>query len=98
MKRVLVKNPRTGRLPGFTARFIVYILLLCVGLYGLAESHQPVGAQSAVVFTLRIENVINPVKARVIERAVNRAAGADAELLVIGLDTPGGLYDSTRRS
>lgn len=97
MISALRKKPNPRRILGSTPRLVVYILLLCVGLYGLAESHQPADAQASVVLTLRIENVINPVKARVIERAVNRAVDNDAELLVIELDTPGGLYDSTRK-
>ena len=70
--------------------------LVCLGLIGTFLSHRPAQAESATVFRLRVEDTINPVKARVIARAVATATEADAQLLVIELDTPGGLYGSTR--
>ena len=71
-------------------------VLICLGVAGALLNHLPVGADSQTVFRLRVEDTINPVKARVIARAVATATEADAQLLVIELDTPGGLYDSTR--
>ena len=56
----------------------------------------PANAQSRSVLRLEVEDTINPVKSRVIARAVATAEESNAELLVIELDTPGGLYDSTR--
>ena len=70
--------------------------LVCLGLIGTFLSHRPAQADSETVFRLRVEDTINPVKARVIARAVATATEADAQLLVIELDTPGGLYGSTR--
>ena len=90
------KTPRF-RISGLTTRLFVYVLLLSVGMFGLLGIQQPAHAQESTVLLLRIEKVISPVKARVIERAANRAAETDAQLLVIELDTPGGLYDSTRQ-
>ena len=40
--------------------------------------------------------MINPVKERFISRAIEQAAEENATLLVIQLDTPGGLLTSTR--
>jgi len=71
-------------------------LFIGLGIFGLAASDGSVGAQADSVFNLRIEKTISPVKVRVIQRAVNRANESGAQLLIIGLDTPGGLYDSTR--
>ena len=70
--------------------------LVCLGLIGTFLGHRPAQADSETVFRLRVEDTINPVKARVIARAVATATEADAQLLVIELDTPGGLYGSTR--
>ena len=70
--------------------------LVCLGLIGTFLGHRPAEADSSTVFRLRIEDTINPVKARVIARAVATATEADAQLLVVELDTPGGLYGSTR--
>ena len=71
-------------------------LFICLGLFGLAGPDARVGAQADAVFSVRIEKTISPVKVRVINRAVTRAHENGAQLLIIGLDTPGGLYDSTR--
>ncbi len=71
-------------------------LFISLGVFGLVASDDSVGAQADTVFNLRIEKTISPVKVRVIQRAVNRANETGAQLLIIGLDTPGGLYDSTR--
>ena len=80
-------------------RSILLILCLgmvCLGAFGLAASQHQVHAQSRTVLTVRVEDAINEVKARFIARAVERASENRAELLVIELDTPGGLYGSTR--
>ena len=71
-------------------------LFICLGLFGLAGPDARVGAQADAVFMVRVEKTISPVKVRVIQRAVARANENGAQLLIIGLDTPGGLYDSTR--
>ena len=77
------------------------VLFLCLALIGagvaVALLHQDrASAQSRSVYRLEVEDTINPVKARLIARAVATASESDAELLVIELDTPGGLYGSTR--
>ena len=71
-------------------------ILVCVGLFGAFLRHHPVDAEGPTVYRLRIEDTINPIKSRVIARTVAAATEADAQLLVIELDTPGGLYGSTR--
>lgn len=70
--------------------------LICLGLFGAVARPNPADAQTPTVLLARVEDTINPVKARYIARAVAQANDANAALLVIGLDTPGGLYDSTR--
>lgn len=72
------------------------VLFVCLGVFGLAGPDGSVGAQADRVLNVRIEKTISPVKVRVIQRAVTRAEETGAQLLIIGLDTPGGLYDSTR--
>lgn len=71
-------------------------LFISLGMFGLTAPDARVDAQANTVFNLRIEKTISPVKVRVIRRAVTRASENGAQLLIIGLDTPGGLYDSTR--
>ena len=46
---------------------------------------------------MEIEGTINPVKERYLERALQQAGDSNATLLIIRLDTPGGLLSSTRK-
>ena len=71
-------------------------LFICLGLFGLAGPGTRVSAQAETVLNVRVEKTISPVKVRVIKRAVDRANETGAQLLIIGLNTPGGLYGSTR--
>jgi membrane-bound serine protease (ClpP class) len=48
------------------------------------------------VVRLRVEDTIQPASQQFIERALAEAADRDAELVVMELDTPGGLLDTTR--
>ena len=78
------------------------IVALCLVLIGMGvvvaifDPANEASAQTRTVLQLRIEDTINPVKSRVIARAVAAAVEEEAQLLVIELDTPGGLYGSTR--
>ena len=79
------------------------LALIAAGLFGLhtglhAGRHTARAQNgSPVILTAQIEDTITPVKARYIARAVARAGDRRAELLLITLNTPGGLYDSTRQ-
>lgn len=65
---------------------------LAGGIAGFAEAQ----AQPAPRVTLgRIEGVINPITARYVERVVRAAEESGATAVVISMDTPGGLIDST---
>lgn len=56
-----------------------------------------VAADRPVVFRARLENqAISPATARYVDRAIQEAERQRAECLVLVLDTPGGLVDSTR--
>ncbi|MDE2780635.1 MAG: nodulation protein NfeD [Chloroflexota bacterium] len=71
----------------------VAMTLIMLGLVGnaLAQSESP------VALTLEIDGVINPVKVRYLERALQQAQDSNARLLIIRLNTPGGLLESTRK-
>jgi membrane-bound serine protease (ClpP class) len=60
-----------------------------------APASAPASAGRAVA-TITIEGVISPVTLRLIEAAIDRATAERAQVLVILLDTPGGLERSTR--
>jgi membrane-bound serine protease (ClpP class) len=79
-----------------TARIILFLILMAGGLllsgWGGAHAQEIGGA----VYLVEIEGVINPPVANYLERALNQAASQDAALVVIRLDTPGGLETSMR--
>lgn len=54
------------------------------------------GAAAERVATVRVDGPIGPATAGYLTRAVDRAAADGAQCLVIQLDTPGGLLDSTK--
>ena len=53
-------------------------------------------AQSSTVMTIELDGFIDPNAARYVDRAITEATDADAALLVIQLNTPGGLSASAR--
>lgn len=72
--------------------------LALVLLLAAAGISRPVSGQSSapVVFTAEIDGIIQPVIAKYVAHAVERADAVNAALLVITLRTPGGLVDTTR--
>ncbi|HEY2408946.1 MAG TPA: nodulation protein NfeD [Polyangiaceae bacterium] len=69
------------------------LILWLACLSSLATVTRSARAADAFV-ELRISGVINPVKARLVSRAVTRARAEHAKLLLVSLDTPGGLVGS----
>jgi membrane-bound serine protease (ClpP class) len=51
---------------------------------------------SGLIYKVEVKDIIHGVSARHIIRTIERAAEEDAELVLIELGTPGGLYESTR--
>jgi membrane-bound serine protease (ClpP class) len=66
-------------------------LLYCIILFFL-----PFIASSQKVVSMKIDGAINPVAADFIHRAITKAANEKAQCLIIHLNTPGGLLQSTR--
>ncbi len=71
---------------------LIFAAIFLAGLIG------PVQAQStdAAALSVEINGVINPVKVRYLERALEYAKESSAPLLIVHLNTPGGLLESTR--
>lgn len=71
---------------------IVLFSILCMsaGLTGYAIAEQK------HVLVLEIDGIIHPISEGFIKRGVEKAKNDGAELIVIELDTPGGLLNSTR--
>ena len=72
---------------------VVLILIgaVTLGLVGVAHAKQ------RHVTVLEVNGIINQVTERFIAREVRRAEDEEATLIIIKLDTPGGLLDSTRK-
>ncbi|HDQ35029.1 MAG TPA: nodulation protein NfeD [Chloroflexi bacterium] len=71
------------------------LLLVLMGLI-LTWLPQPVQASNGAIMVLEIEGVINPFTARYLERGLRLAEQRGAQLIIITLDTPGGLESSMR--
>jgi len=80
---------------------IVAIGLVAVGVGGVlgagfaARAEQPT-AGSPIVEKLVLNDTIQPVSASELERAIDQAKTDGAEVLIVELNTPGGLLESTR--
>jgi len=69
-----------------------FLLRLCV----LTTLVAAVPVWAGEVVRMRVEDTIQPASQRYIERVLDEAAARDAVLVVMELDTPGGLVDTTR--
>src|SRR3990172_1158565 len=73
-------------------------MLRCVSIWGAALWLWPSVALGAVsVGRIDIKGPIGPATADYISRAIDLAADRDFQCLIIQLDTPGGLLDSTKQ-
>jgi membrane-bound serine protease (ClpP class) len=70
---------------------------LAAGALVFALSDGTVARDTApIVYTAHVKGIIHPVAVEYVRSAIERADAAGAALLVITLQTPGGLVDSTR--
>jgi membrane-bound serine protease (ClpP class) len=78
------------------------LFLRCIGLVSLAAA-LPLLAQSSadsaqpLVDKIEIRDTIQPISAGLLERAIDAANRDHAAALLVDIDTPGGLLDSTRQ-
>lgn len=85
---VFMNNTARLRLPFAPALLLV---LLCLYPAALTYSQTPAATAAARVWLLELNGPIGPASADYIVRALQGAAQAGAELVVIRMDTPGGL-------
>ncbi len=75
----------------------ILCLALCSGVLNTAMAQQDDATTSSVVLITRLDNeIINPVTAEYILSSIERAEKSNALCLILRLDTPGGLLESTR--
>ena len=75
------------------------LALILLGFGGAIASHS-IGmarAQGDHAAVIEIDGIIQPTSARFLARAIDTAGEQNAEVLIVLLDTPGGLLDSTRK-
>ncbi len=80
-------------------RHLTYLLLWLLGLFLLGSNigyAQNAEERRGAVHILQIRGIINPLTASYLQRTLDDAAQQDARLVVIELDTPGGLDTSMR--
>ena len=79
---------------------ILSLLALGAGLTGVATAQERRLLQAEPrreALLLEVDGIINPVTERFIKRGIERAEDRGAEVVIIRLDTPGGLLNSTRK-
>ena len=67
-----------------------------IGLFALLALLAPPALAEQKVVVLPIDGVIHPITAEIVKDAVSQAQNEHAELLLLELNTPGGLLDATR--
>ncbi len=89
---------RPGAPMSWAARCLLALALLAAGLAGLAESGRAEAAQAGekLARVIELDGAIDNVSARYIKRGLESAASDGVSVVIIELDTPGGLLDATR--
>ncbi len=72
------------------------IILLSLIFFPLSSNSGLVSGEDRHAIVLKVDGVINPVSAEYIINGIKEASTANAEILIIQLDTPGGLDTSMR--
>ena len=72
------------------------LIFLGLGSFVIGQSLPPVKAEGDYVGVVTIDGTIDPISARYLSRSIGKATQDRAELVVVRLDTPGGLLSSTR--
>lgn len=76
---------------------VISLLLLAVGLFLIAVPESGADSKTErIIIQLTLDGVIGPATEDYIERALDDAARHNAELIIIRLDTPGGLDTAMR--
>ena len=74
---------------------VIALLCLASGVAGLALP-APARAQAGAVHVLSLDGIVNPVSARYVIRSIDEAVEQGAAVVLLEIDTPGGLLDATQ--
>ena len=82
----------------YAMRHPLALILVILGFGGaiVSQAASPVSAAGPHVAKADVEGIIGPNTARFLSRAIDTATDEGARLLIVTLNTPGGLFDSTR--
>ena len=85
------------RRPLFTKMFCA--IFVFIGLIGIIRSAEfnPVSGDDRSIAHIEINGEINPSTARFIRRSLGVAETEGSSIFIINIDTPGGLFESTRK-
>lgn len=89
----LGQNGKTGRI-GRAMLGAFFALLAALGLWSAAAQEEPRPGAFALVAT--IDGAIGPATTRYVENTIEEAETRGASVIVLRLNTPGGLVDATR--
>jgi membrane-bound serine protease (ClpP class) len=79
--------------PARRIRLLIALVFLSLGLAGFACRGGP-GAEAGAVHVLTADGAVGPVMERYIDRGIDAAEDEEGEVVVVRLDTPGGLITS----
>ena len=74
---------------------LIFVGMLVVGMMGTVLAEDSIRSEPHALI-MQVDGVINPVNGRFVSRAIEQSEEDRATLLIIELDTPGGLLGSTR--
>ena len=83
--------------PRSLARLLLLLVFIASFLLGLAGQVLAQGQQGHTALVADVDGIINPISQRYITRTVEKGEDKQAEVVIILLNTPGGLLSSTRK-
>jgi membrane-bound serine protease (ClpP class) len=93
VKTYSIRLPLVSKRWGVAFAFVV----LFIGCFGLNNATAQLQQNAPLVLELQINGDIEPVLATYVEEGLADAARRQAALVLITMDTPGGLSDSTQK-
>ena len=90
-------GPRFARRPGAIRSIVIGKVRLLLAFVLALPFGGAVSAESRVM-AVSVDNVINPITVEILAHAINQASRERADLLLIRLNTPGGMLESTRQA